>query len=54
MGCACGFGGLAIGAAALGMNLELDVRYVLFANITIQKISNSTCNDFENELFLTK
>lgn len=30
MGGACGFGGLAIGAAALGMSLRSDVRYVVF------------------------
>lgn len=34
------------------MNLELDVRYVIFSNIHPEKIFKNTCNDFVNELFL--
>ncbi|ADP97923.1 hypothetical protein HP15_2159 [Marinobacter adhaerens HP15] len=34
------------------MNLKPDVRYVVFANISPEKICKNTCNDFVNELFL--
>ncbi len=47
MGGVDGFGDLAIGLAALGLN---DQRDWLYKN-TSEKIKRKGCKDFENELF---